>query len=217
MKSMRNERICMKTIGIMGGTFNPVHYGHLLLAEYAREEMQLDEIWFIPTGCSYMKQNSGILSGADRIQMVELAIEKYSEKMKCLDLEVKRGGNTYTYETLEELHAQYPNHSFSIIFGADCLFSIENWRFPEKIFSQSNVIAAVRANATLDEMNHKIEELQERFGADITLLNFPNIELSSTMIRKRIASKKSVRFMLPDSVIDYIELKGFYQDEDVTS
>ena len=149
--------------------------------------------------------------------MVELAIKDYSSKMKCLDLEVKRGGYTYTYETLEELHERYPDYSFSFIFGADCLFSIEKWRFPEKIFKQCSVVAAVRGNTSLEEMFRKIQELQERFGAEITLLRFPNIELSSTMIRKRIEAQKSVRFMLPDSVIDYIELQGFYQNEDATS
>ena len=207
----------MTKIGIMGGTFNPIHYGHLLLAEFAREEMQLDEIWFIPTGCSYMKEQRGVVTGTDRIHMVELTIKDYSSKMKCLDLEVKRGGYTYTYETLEELHERYPDYSFSFIFGADCLFSIEKWRFPEKIFKQCSVVAAVRGNTSLEEMFRKIQELQERFGAEITLLRFPNIELSSTMIRKRIGAQKSVRFMLPDSVIDYIELKGFYQNEDATS
>ena len=207
----------MTKIGIMGGTFNPIHYGHLLLAEFAREEMQLDEIWFIPTGCSYMKEQRGVVTGTDRIHMVELAIKDYPSKMKCLDLEVKRGGYTYTYETLEELHERYPDYSFCFISGADCLFSIEKWRFPEKIFKQCSVVAAVRGNTSLEEMFRKIQELQERFGAEITLLRFPNIELSSTMIRKRIGAQKSVRFMLPDSVIDYIELKGFYQNEDATS
>lgn len=204
----------MAKIGIMGGTFNPVHYGHLLLAEFAREEMQLDEIWFIPTGCSYMKEQKGIVTGMDRIHMVQLAIQGTASKMKCLDLEVNRGGYTYTYETLEELRASYPEHHFSFIFGADCLFTIDSWKHPEKIFQQCKVIAAVRGNTSVDAMLQKIYELHERYDADITLLRFPNIELSSTLIRKRVALKKSIRFMLPDSVIDYIECKGFYQNED---
>lgn len=203
----------MAKIGIMGGTFNPIHYGHLLLAEFAKEEMKLDEVWIIPTGCSYMKEQQGVVSGQERIQMVNLAIEETSEHMKCLDVEVKRGGYTYTFETIELLKEMYPQNEFYFIFGADCLFTIETWKYPERIFEHCKVIAAARNGSSVDEMFQKIHELKNKFGADISLLRFPNIEISSTMIRNRIKAGKSVEFMLPKKVIDYISQKGFYLNE----
>lgn len=199
----------MKKIGLMGGTFNPIHVGHLILAQRAMEEMSLDEIWLIPTGCSYMKRNLNVLSGEERLAMVSLAIADHP-KMKCLDIEVKREGNTYSYETLEELREIYPDYVFHFIFGADCLFTIENWKFPERIFKNCKVIAAVRNGASLKEMEQKKNELTEKFHAQISLLPFPNLEISSTDIRERIRLGKSVKYLLPDAVIDYICEKHLY-------
>lgn len=199
----------MKKIGIIGGTFNPIHIGHLILAQRALEEKELDEIWIIPTGCSYMKANQDILSGEERLAMVELAISD-NDKLKCLDIEIKRSGYTYSYETLEQLNDEYPDHSFYFIFGADCLFNIENWKYPERIFNNCSVIAAARNGASLSQMEEKIVQLQERFGADISLLTFPNLEISSTDLRERIRLGKSVTHLIPDKVISYIKEKGFY-------
>jgi len=202
----------MSKIGIMGGTFNPIHHGHLLLAEYAKSEMNLDEIWFVPTGCSYLKRNHDVLSGEDRLAMVQMSIESYPD-YKCLDIEVLRKGDTYTYETLEELKEMYPEHVFYFIVGADCLFSIENWVEPQKIFDNCILLAAVRDHVAFSSMEQKCEELKQNFKAQIQLLHFPMFDLSSTEIRNRIANGKSVRFMISDSVIDYIYQKGFYRNE----
>ena len=117
----------------MGGTFNPVHAAHLALAEWVRDALKLDEIWFIPTGSSYMKDSRDILPGEERLRMVELAIQD-NPFFRCLDLEVAREGYTYSYETLEQLNAAYPENSFYFITGADCLFTIDRWKNPERIF-----------------------------------------------------------------------------------
>lgn len=201
----------MKKIGLMGGTFNPIHVGHLILAQRALEEVLLDEIWMIPTGCSYMKRNLEVLSGEERFAMVSLAIRDQSH-MKCLDIEIKREGATYSYETLEQLRELYPDYEFYFIFGADCLFTIENWKYPEKIFSNCNVIAAVRGDASLDEMEQKKQALEDKFNACIRLLPFPNLEISSTDLRERIRLGKSVKYLIPDDVIAYIAEKNFYRD-----
>ena len=123
----------MQKIGIMGGTFNPIHIGHLTLAQRVLDDLKLDEIWFIPTGCSYMKSNKDMVSPEERYHMTSLAIENHSQ-MKCLDIEIKRQGYTYSYETLEQLKNLYPQNVFYFIFGADCLFQIEEWKYPERIF-----------------------------------------------------------------------------------
>lgn len=196
----------------MGGTFNPIHIGHLLLAEWAREAEELDEIWLIPTGCSYMKTNTKVLDAQERFAMTALATEE-NAYMRCLDIEMKREGYTYTYETLLELKEQYPDACFYFIFGADCLFCIEKWKYPEKIFESCNIIAAVRGCTSIKDMELKKKELEVKYNARITLLNFMNIELSSTNIRERVKAGQSIRYMVPDSVLSYIEEKGFYKDE----
>lgn len=199
----------MKKIGIMGGTFNPIHIGHLLLAQWAKDTENLDEIWFIPTGCSYMKAGQGILPPKERFEMTCLAISGNSS-MKALDMEINRQGYTYTYETLEELHQKYPEYHFHFIFGADCLFTIEEWKYPERIFANSSIIAALRGDATIEEMERKRKDLQDKYQADIKLLPFLQLEISSTTIRERVRKGQSIRYLVPDAVISYIEEKGFY-------
>lgn len=200
----------MKKIGIMGGTFNPIHIGHLVLAESALEEIGLDELWVIPTGCSYMKEDlTGILPGEDRLAMAVLATEG-NDRIKCLDTEIRREGYTYSYETLEQLKQEYPEYRFYFIFGADCLFSIETWRYPERIFRNCTVVAAVRNGTSLDEMKQKRNELIQKYEADIQLLPFLNLEISSTMIREKIKRGASVRYLIPDKVYSYIREKKFY-------
>ena len=201
----------MKKVGIMGGTFNPIHIGHLILAQRAMEELALDEVWFIPTGCSYMKKDSvDILPGQERLEMTMLAVQD-NPKMKCLDIEIRRNGYTYSYETLEQLKRENADTGFYFIFGADCLFSIEKWKYPDRIFHSCTIAVAVRNGASVDAMETKIAELKKRYGADICLLPFPNLEISSTDIRERIKQGKSVRFLLPEKVLGYIEEKRLYK------
>lgn len=205
----------LKKIGLMGGTFNPIHIGHIILAQRAMEEMELDEVWFIPTGCSYMKVNNpDILAGQDRLELTTRAIQD-NNRFRCLNLEIERQGYTYSYETLEQLKAMYPNYDFYFIFGADCLFSIEKWKCPDRIFQNCTVIAAARNGSSLEKMQEKIDWLSEQYGAKIQLLAFPNLEISSTEIRNRIRNHKSIRYLVPDSVLSYIEEKKLYQDTDI--
>ncbi len=203
----------MPKIGIMGGTFNPVHMGHLALAQWALEEEGLDQVWFIPTGCSYMKREQDIVPKWDRYQMTSLAVAG-NDRLRCLDVEVRREGRTYSYETLELLREEYPEDNFYFIFGADCLFAIETWRNPQRIFDGCSVIAAVRGETSREEMERKIEELKDRYGADIILMPFMNLELSSTHVRELVKGGRSVRYLVPEAVAAYIEEKGFYRDED---
>lgn len=203
----------MKKIGIMGGTFNPIHVGHLLLAEWAMDEAGLAEVWVVPTGCSYMKANQDIVSAAERYEMTCKAVED-NPRMKCLDIETGREGYTYTYETLLELRSKYPENQFYFIFGADCLFTIETWKKPEIIFDNCSIIAAVRGDASIEQMEAKIAELRDKYHADIRLLPFLQLEISSTDIRKRVREGKSIKYLVPEQILSYIEEKGFYGNED---
>ena len=133
----------MSKIGILGGTFNPIHNGHLLLAEQARCFYGLDQVLFIPSGCSYMKRQEEILPGEIRFQMVQLAIA--DNPYFCVsDMEIVREGNSYTCETITRLHAQYPEDELYYIVGADTLFQMEFWKNPEQIFTQCITAASVR-------------------------------------------------------------------------
>lgn len=204
----------MSRIGIMGGTFNPIHTGHLLLAEHAMETAGLDEVWIVPTGCSYLKRKEGIdiLPGTERYGMVKRAIAD-NDRFRCLDMEIRRPGDSYSYETMEQLNREYPENQFFFICGADCLYTIEYWKCVDRLFAACGILAAVRGDADIESMQKKITELEERFGAQIRLLPFRRIEISSSEIRQRRRGGLSVRYLVPEAVRKYMEEKGLYRDE----
>jgi nicotinate-nucleotide adenylyltransferase len=214
-------------IGIMGGTFNPIHIGHLLLAEWAKEMGELDKVLFIPTGISYMKtgramEPSGSIgsgdsmepSGEQRLAMVQLAIEG-NPSFEASDIEIRRLGFTYTYETLEILTQAHPDRDYYFIMGADCLFTMENWREPERIFQQAQLIAAIRGGqatrSLVAQMETKRRELEQHFHGKIMLMQFPEMDISSTDIRKRISRGQSIRYLVPEPVRRYIHEEHLYQ------
>lgn len=198
-----------KRIGIMGGTFNPIHNGHLLLAEEARENLKLDEVMFIPCGNPYMKDAASILSGKERFEMVELAI-KGNPYFCASKIEIDRPGATYTCETLAELKENDSDSDYCFILGTDALFSIEGWKNPEYILKNSIIAAALRGNGTKKETLEMAEHLKQKYGADIRILPARYIDISSSDIRLRIKEGKSIRYMLPDKVLAYITEKGLY-------
>ncbi len=202
--------ISKKKTGIMGGTFNPIHNGHLLLAETAREVLQLDQVLFMPSGNSYMKDSASIASKKDRIQMTALAIEG-NPYFKLSTMETDREGDTYTCDTLSELKKLLPEHELYFILGADSLFTIDRWKNPEMIMKNCILTAAVR-NGALEDIQAKANRLKESFCARIQLLPERNIDISSTEIRNRIRLGQSVKYMLPDKVLQYIKENGLYQD-----
>lgn len=201
----------MSKIGVMGGTFDPIHMGHLMLAEWAADAAGLEQVWFIPTGQSYMKAERKIQPGNERLHMVRLAVEG-NDRLKCLDLEIERGGYTYSYETIEELHELYPENQFYFIEGADCLFTMENWKYPERLLAGCTILAAVRGDASYQRLEEKRSELIERFGGEILLIPFLQMSISSTEIRNRLSCGESVRYMVPDKVLQYIQQKGLYHE-----
>ena len=203
----------MKKVGIIGGTFNPIHLGHMILAESARSEFDLDEILFIPTGISYFKDPKTILDKKTRLTLVGDAIED-NPYFAMSTIETDRPGNSYTYETLEELTAQNTNTEYYLIIGADTLFQIEEWKHPEIIMNKAVILAAKRKGHPTEMLMEKIEELKKKYHADIRLLTTPYIDISATEIRDRIKKGKSIRYLVRQVTNDFIEQHELYRDQE---
>lgn len=201
----------MKRIGIMGGTFDPVHNGHLLLGKQAYTEYNLDEIWYMPSHIPPHKKDRTITDAEDRIEMLHLALEDMPFSIVS-EFEMKREGNTYTAHTLALLQEEYPDHRFYFIIGADSLFQIERWYHPEQVMALTTLLVSGReyegAERTMDE---QIAYLTEKYGADIKRLHNEEIDIASADIRKRIAEGKSILKDVPERVADYINTHGLYQ------
>ncbi len=200
-----------KKVGIIGGTFNPIHLGHLILAEHALCEFDLDEILFIPTGISHFKDPKIVLDKKKRIAMTGGAIGD-NPKFALSTIETDRPGNSYTYETLEELKKANPTTNYYLIVGADSLFQMEEWKNPEIIMNLATILVAARKGQSLKELNSKAEELMEKYSSKIHVLQTPYIDISSTEIRERIKNGKSVRYMITDDTLAYIERFNLYKD-----
>lgn len=200
-----------KKIGIMGGTFNPIHLGHLLLAEQAKEAFDLDEVLFIPSGNPYMKDTTPVLDGKIRAHMTALALEGHPY-FSISSIELDKSGPTYTYETLETLKAKNPDDTYYFLVGADSLLTMETWKNPESIFQNCVVAASVRGTGTEDKIRKIATHLIYEYHADIRILPVRFIDISSSEIRERISKGKSVRYMLPEKVWNYIYDNNLYQN-----
>lgn len=199
-----------KNVGIIGGTFNPIHNGHLMLAEHAWSQFKLDEILFIPTGISYFKDQNIVLDKSHRLNMTSLAIEN-NPHFALSTIETDRKGNSYTYETLTALKEANPDVNYYLICGADTLFQIETWKNPDIIFKLASMLVSVRDLKSISDLEEKANELKLKFNADIKIMQFPLIDISSTDIRDRVKKGLSVRYMLSDAVIEYIDKNGLYR------
>lgn len=196
----------------MGGTFNPIHIGHLMIAEKARDQFHLDEVLFLPCGMPYMKNYKEILSGDIRTEMTKLAIQD-NPFFDISTIEVEKEGASFTYETLESLHDKNPNTEYYFILGADSLWAIENWKEPEKIFANCHILAAIRNDKTAEDMEMQIASLKERFEASIFLLKTSHIDISSSMIRNWVKEGSSIRYLVPEAVYDYIIKNKLYRTD----
>ena len=200
-------------IGIMGGTFDPIHIGHLLLGEFAYEDFGLDEIWFLPNGNPPHKETSDAEEDLrHRVEMVRLAIGSVPYfRLNRHEADVDR--HSYTYKTMQEFNSRYPENEFYFILGADCLFSIEQWKYFREIFPTCTILAAMRDDKDAEDMKTQIKYLNEKYGARIELLQAPLVEISSTTIRERSARDLSVRYMVPDAVAEYIAEHHLYKEQ----
>ena len=201
----------MRKIGIMGGTFDPVHYGHLLIAENAFEQLSLDEVRFIPTGRSPHKQGKQITDGAHRLRMVELAIAD-NPAFVADDRELRSDALSYSYVTLQEMHDYSPNDELYFIMGGDPLRDFKTWYHPELICACSTLVAAIRDGCDQEQLMTYAEELRKLFSADVRLIRTPNLSVASSELRRRVASGETIRYQVPETVRAYIQNNRLYRD-----
>lgn len=206
-------------IGIMGGTFDPIHNGHIMLGKYAYEKFNLDEVWFLPNGSPPHKLKETIESEVmHRIAMVLAAIEE-TDYFKLSLYEAKRKEISYSYQTMEHFKKEYPGDDFYFIIGADSLFSIDEWKYPKRLLSTCNILVAYRNDMdTEEEMYCQIKQLCEKYKATIELLKTPLCSVSSSEIRLRVKNGQAIINLVPKKVADYIKTyKLFKGDENESS
>ncbi len=198
-----------RKIGIMGGTFNPIHFGHLLLGETAYEQFGLNEVLFMPTKNPYYKKLTNSVTEEDRVAMVRLAI-KDNAHFTFSGEELDREGTTYTVETLTNLTRKNPDCAYYFIMGADSLYHIESWKDTETILRLAVILVAGRGDLS-GSLNSQIEYIENKYDACIHFLNSPSLEISSNDIRRRIREGESIRYLLPEKVAEYIYEHGLYR------
>lgn len=194
----------MKRTGLMGGTFDPIHLGHLLAAEAASEAAELDEVWFIPTNVPPHKPQPGV-GGADRLEMVRLAIAGRTG-FRAEEAELARGGVSYTVDTVAALREREPGRSFYWIVGTDMMNDLPNWRRIEELAALVRFVCLQRQGER-SEAGQLPLFLRER----ILQAPMPQVGISSTDIRERLRSGRSIRYQVPEAVREYIERKGLYE------
>lgn len=203
------ENRTYQKIGILGGSFDPIHQGHLNIAESAYREFALDEVWFIPTGHSPNKNEQGMTQATARADMTSLAIAPYPY-FKLSRIEVDGEGTSYTYRTLTKLKQQFPDTEFYFIMGADSLDYFEQWFHPEIICENAIVLTAVRDGMDIAEIESKIAAIQKLFPARIYPVSGGRTDISSTRIREMLRAGEKPA-MLPDDVWSYIKHHHLYE------
>ena len=198
-----------KKIGILGGSFDPIHNGHLAIAQSAYKDFNLDEVWLIPAGHSPNKDEDKMTSATMRAEMTALAAQNIPH-FKLSTYEIDKEGTSFTYLTLTDFKEQYPNTDFYFIMGADSLDYFDAWRHPDIICQKAVILVAVRDDMDLDDIQAKIEHIKEQFQAEIYPLSCEKIDISSSEIRANLKNGIDIRNKVPQAVSDYITVHGLY-------
>lgn len=202
-------------IGIMGGTFDPIHIGHLILGEAAQQQFGLDKILYMPAGNPPHKlHREGRATDEQRTEMVRLAIED-NPHFELSMMEMNADGYSYTYRTLERFKAEHPENEYYFIIGADSLYDFHLWKEPQRICNAGHIICATRNQTPSDEFQALLEQRRKEYNGDFLLLDSPNLDISSNNLRRMIAEGKSVRYYIRYAVICYIKENKIYTQREM--
>lgn len=191
-------------IGIFGGTFNPPHLGHLIVAEHVRETAGVDKIIFVPSFISPHKQAGEEKDAPARLEMVRLAL-KDNPQFEVSDIELQRKGTSFTFETVETIHANHPNDSLFFLIGMDNFIDFHSWKFPERIVQHAKLIV-------MNRPSYRRASTPLPFTESAIFVDVPNIEISSSEIRAAVKAHRSIRYLVPPAVEEYITAHRLYQN-----
>lgn len=197
-------------IGIMGGTFDPIHYGHLILSQYVLDSLNLDKVIFIPSGMPPHKDEDVVLKAEKRKKMVELAI-KSNPKFKVSSIEIEEESTSYTIETVKKLKNLYKDDKLYLILGGDSLLTLHEWKDYKEILKTINIAVVDRYNYSYSLLDSRVEYFNRRCNGNIVKVSCPIIQISSTDIRKRVKEGRSIKYLLPEEIEDYIYEKNLYR------
>jgi nicotinate-nucleotide adenylyltransferase len=206
-------------LGIFGGTFDPVHWGHLLLAESCREQLRLDQVWFLPAAVPPHKQGRSLAPAEQRVEMLELAIGGH-ESFRVCRYEIDRGGVNYTVDTLDHLRQDDPKRELFFLMGADSLRDLPSWKEPARLCTLATPVVVQRSNLGGDTAGLGAPDLSwleplvapDRLAAIAgSIVQMPRIDLSSSEIREQVAQGQSIRYRTPRAVEKYIETQALYR------
>ena len=187
-------------IGLYFGSFNPIHHGHLIIAEHVINETELQQVWFVVSPQNPFKQSNSLLNEYHRLHLVKLAIEG-ENNLRASDIEFKLPKPSYTITTLQYLEEKYPQHQFTIILGSDSFLNLDKWRNAELIMDRYELFVFTRAGF----------EVRTDLPVKYKILDAPLLQISSTHIRKLIKNGQSVRYLIPDTVKEEIEKNHYYR------
>lgn len=187
-------------IGLFFGSFNPIHIGHLIVANHVIEHTEIDKLWFVVSPHNPLKDSNSLLNEYDRLHLVRLGIED-NTKFRASNIEFKLSKPSYTIDTLTYLSEQFPLEKFSIIMGGDSFQNIHRWKNYEVLLKNYPVIIYNRPGF----------EVKETYGADITTVDAPLLDISATFIRKQVRAGKSIKYLVPDSVEEYIVANNYFK------
>jgi nicotinate-nucleotide adenylyltransferase len=197
----------MADLGVLGGTFNPPHIGHLVMVGEALNQLGLDRVMLMPVARPPHKEAPEDPGADVRLELCRLAAEG-DERIEVSDLEIRRGGASYTVDTLRALHESVPEHALTFIVGGDMAYSLPSWREPEAILDLARLAVAEREEIRREHIAERLEPLHA--GDQVVFFDMPRLDLSSSAIRARVASGRPIRYLVPDPVAEAIEARDLY-------
>lgn len=198
----------MKRLGVMGGTFDPIHHGHLFVAEEARAHFDLEQVLFVPNSTPPHKDNRNVSASHHRFAMTEIAVAA-NHHFACSTLERDRAGASYTVDTLLALRELHPETELFYITGVDAVAEILTWKRHEEVIQLAQFIAAARSGYDPAVL---AQELPASYQQRIEILHSPALEISSTDLRRRVAENRPIRYLVPEDVVEYIERNQLYRE-----